>query len=132
MKELFELIGSIGDFLGFFGSVAAIAAWVHLVLMKNERTREEARRNQKVKIKLHLTDGDRTIVLPIPIRRHEITRAEMLGRLGMVQMKEGGKRFSLSHIGTPQFLEDLEEIFTGTKTELVIPASEAEIDQFKV
>jgi len=57
--------------------------------------------------------------------RAEITRAEILGRLGMILMKLRGCRFS------PEFLRRLNEIIQGSEdTVLTIPCTQQEFEQF--
>jgi hypothetical protein len=69
--------------------------------------------------------------LPIELRRAELTRAEILGRIGMIPMKEKGKRFSLEYLNTSKFLRRINEIIEGHgDSDLVIPCTEEELNQF--
>lgn len=122
MNAILEIVGLFSDLFGFFGGVFATLVWLKLRAMD--------RLNEKVEILLQLEGGARTITLPLELRRGDVTRAELLGRIGMLPMAEKGKRFSLRHLSTPEFFRSLNAV-AGNKTDtLVIPCSEEEINQF--
>lgn len=66
------------------------------------------------------------------MRRRDLTRAEILGRLGMVPMKQPGKRFAIRHLATPEFIRAINEVVDRKTSELVIPCSQEEFDQFDI
>lgn len=81
-------------------------------------------------IEVVLVCGNERAVLPLDLPRADVTRAEVLGRLGMLEMKEKGKRFALSHLSSRKFLRDLNNIKHGKSSVLEIPCSEEEFFQF--
>ncbi len=65
------------------------------------------------------------------LRRAELTRAEILGRLGMIPMKTKGSRFSLSYLNKPEFLAQINQIMDGSgDAVLTIPCTQEEFEQF--
>lgn len=90
-------------------------------------------RSRKDPITVQLTSVGReemTTRLPLHLRREDLSRAEVLGRIGMLPMREPGKRFSLKFLATGAFLIELEMLKGGEGDVLSIPALEEEIDQF--
>lgn len=75
--------------------------------------------------------GADEIQLPVELRGAKTTRAEILGRLGMIPMKQSGSRFSVAFLNTPEFLRRLNEIIQGGEgTVLTIPCTQKEFEQF--
>ena len=83
---MFEVIGSIADILGVVGGIFAVLAWLKARQLQQEAAAERERLTQPVKVTLRLADNSREITLPMELRRAELTRAELLGRLGMMPM----------------------------------------------
>lgn len=78
-----------------------------------------------------LSHGDKKIDLPIPLLRAELTRQEVLGRIGMIPMKDPKARFSIRYLNTVDFWEQLTQVMEGSGDGIVtIPLKENEIDQF--
>jgi hypothetical protein len=91
---------------------------------------EKRKLNQPVRIRLVLQESPEglSLELPLHMKRKDLSRAELLGRLGMLPMRESGSRFSIRSLASIQFLTVLE---TGVKTGVItIPATREEIDQF--
>ena len=65
--------------------------------------------------------------LPYQPQRRFITRAEVLGFLGMVS---GGRRFDIAFISTPDFLQRIEDVFTGHLSVLDIKVTAEEFAPF--
>ncbi|MCX6180262.1 MAG: hypothetical protein NT163_13030 [Chlorobiales bacterium] len=73
------------------------------------------------------------LLLLVHLRHIELTRAELLGRLGIIPMNNKHNRFALSYLHTSSFLEELNRIQALNQEEnLLIPCSSSEIDQFDV
>jgi len=125
-----EFIGNFANWTGALGALFAFFAWLSVLWGQRQEKKEAVRLAEKIELRLEIGEGGEGIVLPVPIRRREVSRAELLGRLGMLPMAEAGKRFSLRHLSTAAFLESLDAIQDGSETVLKIPASQAEIDQF--
>ncbi len=132
MNDLLSLTGTIADTLALISAVFAVGAFVQSRRARTEAQRERDRMNERVNIALRLTDNSREIRLPVALRRADVTRAELLGRLGMLPMAERGKRFAINHLNTNEFLLRIDEIRNGNNDELVIPCSADEINQFAV
>jgi len=129
--NLFELVGIASNLIGIAGALFALMAWRAAKRTQRELAAERARLNEPIEVALVLISGQERRELPVALRRAELTRAELLGRLGMLPMKEPGKRFSLAWLATPAFLARLAEVQAGHgRATIVIPCSEAEFEQF--
>jgi hypothetical protein len=60
----------------------------------------QAQERQQQKISVILQNGGKSLELPIELYRSEFTRAEILGRVGMIPCKAKGQRFSLEFFST--------------------------------
>jgi hypothetical protein len=126
-----ETISRIADILSIFGAAFALLAWWQARRIRQELKRETARLNNKVTIKL--VYGGHEIELPVELQRGELTRAELLGRLGMIPMKNKGSRFSLAYTNTPDFLREINRIKNADGIGvLIIPCEKDEFEQFDV
>jgi hypothetical protein len=125
--------GFFADVLSVVGSVFAFFAWTQAKINSKQMTKEKERMNSKIKIILRENVSKRQIVLPVHLRRLELTRTELLGRMGMIPMKNKNNRFALSYLHTASFFEELNRIQSSNQEEdLVIPCSSEEIEQFDV
>lgn len=124
-----EWLSTTADLIGILGALFALFAWLKARQVQQELAHEQQR--QRRKITVALSYGARSIELPVQIRRAELTRAEVLGRIGMLPMRSPGARFSLSATNTPEFLRRIDEIAGGDgDTTLSIPCTQAEFEQF--
>ena len=83
------------------------------------------------KISVVLSYGVEKLELPVEIRRKEFSRAEILGRIGMIPLKKTGKRFSLGYLNSVEFLKQINQINEGDGDSiLTIPCNETEFSQF--
>lgn len=103
-------------------------------LLQKELEQRQKQQHQKISVVLQ-NGGKKPLELPVELRRAELTRAEILGRIGMIPMKVKGQRFSLGHLSTPTFLDQINQILAsdtdGTPT-LVISCNDSEYDQFDI
>lgn len=92
------------------------------------REREQENKN----INVILKNGNLEVKLPLRLRRADLSRAEILGRVGMIPMKEKGRRFSLKYLSNPEFLDQLNQIRTASHEAdiLTILCTEEEMAQF--
>lgn len=129
-----SLVSNFADVLALISAIFAVAAWYQARKARREATYERNRLAQPVAIMLRLVGEDREITLPVSLRRADVSRAEVLGRLGMIPMREKGKRFSIKHLGSNEFLVQLDALRegNGTQRQLVIPCSVEEIEQFEL
>jgi hypothetical protein len=93
---------------------------------------EQEQKRQEQRISVILQNGARQrLELPVELRRAELTRAEILGRIGMIPMKAKGQRFSLEYLNTPEFLRQINQILASdSNSVLTIPCNESEYAQF--
>lgn len=122
MNTILDIIGNVSNFFGFVSGVFAILIYMKLKAFD--------RLDEPVNVLLSLADGEQKIELPLQMRRRDLTRAEFLGRMGMIPMREKGKRFALRHLFTPAFITGINEVADGKTSTLEIPCSQEEIDQF--
>ena len=122
----------IADIVGVGGAVFALFAALQTRGLRAAYRREQKRQQRKITIVLR-NGADQIVQLPVTLRRSELTRAEVMGRLGMIPMKEKGARFFIGHLNTLDFLQQLDQIIQsrGDAT-LVIPCTQDEIDQFAI
>lgn len=126
-----ESVSLISDFLGLLGVVFSLLAWLQARQLDKKIEHEKQRQNKRITV--ILTSGKREIKLPVGLRRAEFTRSEILGWIGMLPMKDKGKRFSLEFLNKPEFFRRINEIISAEgDTTLVIPCEEQELDQFDV
>lgn len=124
-----EWLSAIADVIGILGAIFALFAWLKSLQIQRELRREQQRLRQQIKVVLSY--GPQTLALPVHIRRSELTRAEVLGRIGMLPMQTPGARFSLGATSTPEFLRRLDEIVDADgDTTLTIPCTKEEFEQF--
>ena len=92
--------------------------------------RSERRLQQPVPIRL-ISKEDGSLLYELPYRppRRLITRAEVLGILGMIPSAEAGRRFEWAWLHQPKFMEDLEAIHHSRQHCLSIPLSASEVAQ---
>jgi len=65
----------------------------------------------------------------LKLLRKYITRAEILGVLGMIQ-NDSRVRFNLDYAGSPKFLEQINKVQKGKKDEIVVKVSEKEFFKY--
>ncbi len=125
--------GFFADVLSVIGSVFAFFAWTQAKINSKQMTKEKERMNSRIKIILTENVSKRQILLPVHLRRLELTRAELLGRIGMIPRKNKSEFFVLSYLNSSSFFQELNRIQTSNQEEnLVIPCSREEIEQFDV
>lgn len=124
MTGIFDVIGQVADLAGAVGGV--FAAFGVLRLMAAERRLKE---RVEVVLKLQGDDG-KSIILPLELLRRDVSRAELLGRLGMLPMREKGSRFAIRSFSSPAIIRELNAVVEGKSSTIVIPVSTEEIEQF--
>ncbi len=122
MNSFIDFLGLVNDLAGFVSLIVAVMVWLKLKALD--------RLNEEISVTLVLEGGKKEVSLPLVMTRKDITRAELLGRLGMLPMVEKGKRFSIRHLSTPEFFRSLNDVAANKTDILTIPCSEEEINQF--
>ena len=115
------------------GIISAILAAIFSIKTNIELKREKLRLRGKIQVQLKY--GDKIYNLPIAIQRAELSRAEVLGRLGMIPMKAGNMqpRFSIDEVNGTNFVQAIENIKNGTgDATLIISCTENEFEQFEI
>jgi len=114
------------------GALFSLFAWFKARKIHKEFVHEQQRQNKKIKVVLNY--GDKKLELPMELRRAELTRAEIMGRLGMIPMKgKGQQRFSLGYTNKPEFLQQINNIAASDGEFIVtIPCNEDEFLQFDI
>jgi len=124
-----QWISLASDIIGVLGGIFALLAWIQSFRIREELKHEKQRINKKVKV--ILSHGKDAIELPVELRRAELSRAEILGRIGMLPMRQKGARFSLAYLSEPEFLRRLNEVVEADgNTILTIPCNKDEFEQF--
>ncbi len=112
-----------------FLAVALLFFFLNRFFMSADR--EDSAREQKIAVTL--TCGGKRLELPVELRRSEFSRAELLGRIGMLPMKEKGKRFSLNYTNSTEFLRQLNQIADSDgDAAMTISCDEQEFNQFEL
>ncbi len=139
------------NYLSFFANIVAvigipisayqiITGRKELKNNRKKRDKEERRKNQEIKVFLKEKDSLRKICLPNVIRRGELTRAEVLGRLGMIPIlkpKEATRkdqpRFEIRQLVTKESISSIDALYVASEeTELFINCIAGEMDQFDI
>ena len=132
--NLSNVIGLIGTITGIIGMYFAILAFRESESIKKGITKEKERLNEDVSVTLVESNKNRRIKLPSKLRRQEVTRAELQGRLGVIPMESSGAqqpRYSIRYMNTKEYLEDIDKISEGSgESELTIICETDEIEQF--
>jgi hypothetical protein len=121
-----EWLSLIADVVGI--SAALIAAW-QAYKLRQERKQENKRQDSTITVSLQ--SPTHRFDLPVELRRREFNRAEILGRIGMIPLKDTSKRFVLRNTNTREFLKNVNVIIDGQgDSELVISCTHEELEQF--
>ena len=111
MQDFFNWQGVFGTIIGIVGTVISIFVWYKSREIEKFLEKEKERLSEQVKFVL--TDGDSIYELPF-IRRQEVTRGEIQGRLGTIPMKKTGLRYSIAYTNSLEFYQQLDRIIDGS------------------
>ena len=128
MNEFFSL-EFMANLLGVVSVAVSSAVFIKMKL-------DEKKQNKVVSIKLVLVDGSYEVALPLPMLRKDISRAEILGRLGMIPINKdkalSPRGFSIRSISSPSFIENIMSVQLGKADTIRIPCTREEIEQFDI
>lgn len=125
-----SLIDYVSGILALLAAISSVAAWMQSIANRNALSSEKERQNAAIGIKLVSEDG-RSRLLDLEMIRAEVSRAEVLGRLGMLPMASKGQRFSIAWLSSKEFLQELARIRDGAGSDMIrIKVSASEFDQF--
>lgn len=123
-------IDYVSGILALLAAISSVAAWMQGIANRNALSKERERQNAAIGIKLVSEDG-RSRLLDLEMIRAEVSRAEVLGRLGMLPMASKGQRFSIAWLSSKEFLQELARIRDGAGSDMIrIKVSASEFDQF--
>ena len=118
---LLDRIGIACGILAFVGAAYSAIMWMR-------QHRRERRLREPVPIRLiSAEDGRRLHELPFQPPRRIVTRAEVLGLLGMIPSRQ--QRFDWAWLHDEQFMRHLEEVHMGQRQVLEIPVTAEEFAQ---
>lgn len=128
---MFNEIGPIADILGISGAIIAALSSLYgrWYSFKQRRLNNE-------KISVYLESETRYYRLKGELRREEVSRAEVLGRVGMIPTVDPKKRFRIEYASTDEFINELNDIrettHKGSNVRFSILCSEDELNQFEI
>ena len=123
--------------LGWLANLAELTGFLFLIwaLFNTHILRKEQRQaNKRITLLLEVENQpDKSYALPGIIRRKDFSRAEIMGRLGMIPLKDESKRFfSIGYVKNPKFLQEIEQIYNSAKDDVImtIRCTLEEFEQF--
>jgi len=124
-------------FIGSYASILACLITLFILIntyrILNNAKKEKQRLNKKVKIILKEYESNKTIDIPGTVTKSELLRQEVLGRIGMIPMKQTGKRFEIKYLNSKEFIENLNLTKESMDIDtLTIYCLKEEIAQFNV
>lgn len=119
-----SILSQLENTLTILGSAGAIySGWSWFMARRRNRILD-----QPVTIRLvSIVDGRELFVLPYSPARRTLTRAELLGLLGMIP--SGQKRYDWKSLIEPQFFQSIEDTLQGKCATIDISLSEEEFRQ---
>lgn len=129
-----DIFSIIGNSASIVGTLFALFAWRESLQVK--QVLEKERRRQEEQVSVALVCGSDKLILPSKIRRAELSRAEILGRVGMlpknldklITVKQ--ERFALDYLNTSEFLNNIDKIVSSREKQLTIRCTPEELNQF--
>jgi hypothetical protein len=121
---ILDRVGIIAGLLAFLGTTYSAFRW-----WKHQRRQKEL----EAPISIQLIDATTTrilLILPYQPPRRSITRAEVLGVLGMIPSRQ--QRFDWAWLHEARFMQQLEEVHRGERHVLEIPITESEFSQLEI
>jgi len=133
MSELWQAFwtASVWDYIDKISIVAALVGMCFSIAIWLNQKNKEKQDNVLIDIRLHCPEPETTVTLQGQIRRKNLTRAEVQGLLGILPMKDKGKRYALPALNQRAFFEALEQAQVDSKIDvLVIECTAEELQQF--
>lgn len=119
------------DYFDKIGIAASLVAMLFSILIWLNQKRREKQEYALLDICLHCSETNQCIKLVGQIRRKNLTRAEVQGLLGILPMKEKGKRYDLPYLNQKAFFDALEDAqVNGELKELIIFCTDLDLEQF--
>ncbi|RMG71803.1 MAG: hypothetical protein D6711_14480 [Chloroflexi bacterium] len=126
-------LDNIANIIQIVTFVTSIFIWIQTTKINRAVRLESSRQNKQVSIRL--TNGNEYYELPVKLRGSEVSRAEILGRIGMIPInpdkKLGDRGFLITYTSGEAFMRRINEILDATQdTILEIPCKNEEYNQF--
>lgn len=127
------IVSAIANVASVAGFAFAALAWWQALKLRQEATRQQERLQQEIRVILKSPVGTKELALPVSPRRADLSRAELLGRIGMIPLKDKHKaRFAIAYTNTSDFLTELQRAQQSEgEDSIVILCSPEEIGQFE-
>jgi len=119
------IIKTLSDMLVITGSVSFLfsaAVWLRIKALDEL--------DEPIKVFLALNSGARKIEMPLRMRRRDMSRPELLGRLAM--FVKNGERMSLAVTSDSATLDLIDDVLQRKTDELVLRCTEEELEQFNL
>lgn len=133
MQEFFNWQSLIGTIIGIVGMIFSLLAWRKSKKVEDFLEKEKERANES--IKFILSDGkDEYEILP-SLRRREVSRGEIQGRLGTIPRKdEKSPIYKIKYTSEREYYEQIDKIMNGSNEQgnkkLVVKCTQPEFEQF--
>lgn len=112
-------------------TLAVFSFFIIEKLLDNQSQRERAIAQQDIKVFLHNSDTQELFPLELALKRGELNRSELVGRIGMLT-QDTTTRHNIEYLKTVDFFKQINEILENDKRQtLIIECSTAEVNQFK-
>lgn len=124
METVLIWIGHAASVLGLISAlVAAISSTVNLRMQRAE----ERRKREPVKVYVRASSAT-TIELPLALKRGDFTRAELMGRLGMLA-KDQSKNLRIKALSSSALLKQIIDVTEDGASSVIIECEQEELDQ---
>ena len=124
--QFLDRLGIILGLLAFVGTGYSALMWVR-------HFRRERQLAEPVVIRLvDAVSGAARYELPYQPPRRTVTRAEVLGLLGMIPSAQSGARFEWAWLHTCDFMAQLEDVYLARRDVLDIALTPGEFAQLKI
>ena len=117
------------DWWTFIDALITIGTLFGVWYNYNEDKNKQRLDNEDITIKLNILALDKIIDIEPPIVRKFFSRSEFQGVLGN-QLIKGVTRYDIDYLNTQKYYNQLKEIQTDDKQELIIDIKDDEISQF--
>lgn len=122
-------LSEISSIVGISSALFSLLAWLKARGIANEMEKEKARQCKKISVELN--NGSNKLELPVPILRSQLSRAEILGRIGMVPRVGESIKFELKYLNSQGFFSQLNQLAEGAGDGILsISCSDKEFEQF--
>ncbi len=112
-------------------TLAVFSFFIVEKLLDNQSQRERAIALQDIEVYLLNTDTHELFLLEFALKRGELSRGEIVGRIGMV-LKDTTTRYNIEYMKKVDFLEQINQILADDQRhKLIIDCSTEEMSQFK-